>query len=173
LQAWRLAAGALPRIANAADPAPRFELCAATLLQNRESDDGGSQFARHWPMRAAYAFSTSLISVFPHVGQGEGYSAVLGTVLRRLGHRDPEAMARIAGTLGLESVPAEAPQRIADRMEADFRTLGMPLRLAELGIERERLPQVLELSLRNFNADPKREFARERGTLEEVLTAAW
>ena len=173
LQAYRLAAGALPRIANAADPAPRFELCASTLLQNRESDDGGAQFARHWPMRAAYAFSTSLIIVFPHVGQGEGYSAVLGTVLRRLGHRDPVAMARIAGALGLESVPAEAPQRIADRMEADFRSLGMPLRLAELGIERERLPQVLELSLRNFNADPKREFARERGMLEEVLTAAW
>jgi alcohol dehydrogenase class IV len=173
LQAWRLAAGALPRIANTADPAPRFELCASTLLQNRESDDGGSQFARHWPMRAAYAFSTSLISVFPHVGQGEGYSAVMGTVLRRLGHRDPEAMARIAGALGLESVPAEAPQRIADRMEADFRSLGMPLRLAELGIERGRLPQVLEISLRNFNADPKREFARERGTLEEVLMAAW
>jgi alcohol dehydrogenase class IV len=173
LQAWRLAAGALPRIANAADPAPRFELCASTLLQNRESDDGGSQFARHWPMRAAYAFSTSLISVFPHVGQGEGYSAVMGTVLRRLGHRDPVAMERIAGALGLESVPAEAPQRIADRMEAEFRSLGMPLRLTELGIERERLPQVLEISLRNFNADPKREFARERDLLAEVLEAAW
>jgi alcohol dehydrogenase class IV len=173
LQAWRLAAGALPRIANAADPAPRFELCASTLLQNRESDDGGSQFARHWPMRAAYAFSTSLISVFPYVGQGEGYSAVMGTVLRRLGHRDPVAMERIAGALGLESVPAEAPQRIADRMEAEFRSLGMPLRLTELGIERERLPQVLEISLRNFNADPKREFARERDLLAEVLEAAW
>jgi len=173
LQAWRLAAGALPRIANAADPAPRFELCAATLLQNRESDDGGSQFVRHWPMRAAYAFSTSLISVFPHVGQGEGYSAVMGTVLRRLGHRDPVAMARIAGALGLESAPAEAPQRIADRMEAEFRSLGMPLRLAELGIERGRLPQVLEISLRNFNADPKREFVREREMLGELLESAW
>jgi hypothetical protein len=32
---------------------------------------------------------------------------------------------------------------------------------------------VLELSLTNFNADPKREFVRERGTLEEVLAAAW
>jgi alcohol dehydrogenase class IV len=124
-------------------------------------------------MRAAYAFSTSLISVFPHVGQGEGYSAVMGTVLRRLGHRDPVAMARIAGALGLESVPAEAPQRIADRMEAEFRSLGMPLCLAGLGIERERLPQVLEISLRNFNADPKREFARERDLLAEVLEAAW
>jgi len=174
LQAWRLAAGALPRIANAADPAPRFELCAATLLQNRESDDGGSQFARHWPMRAAYAFSTSLISVFPHVGQGEGYSAVMGTVLRRLGNRDPEAMARIAGTLGLKlAAPAEAPQHIADRMEAEFRSLGMPVRLSELGIARDRLPQVLELSLKNFNADPRREFVKERDRLGSILESAW
>jgi alcohol dehydrogenase class IV len=174
LQSWRLASGALPRIANAADPAPRFDLCAATLLQNREADDGGDQFSRHWAMRISYAFSTALISVFPHVGQGEGYSAQLGTVLRRVGGRDPEAMARIARGLGLDGVAqAAAPQRIAERMEEGFRSLGMPTRLSELGIARERLAQVLEHSLTNFNADPKREFVRERGTLEEILQAAW
>jgi alcohol dehydrogenase class IV len=125
-------------------------------------------------MRAAYAFSTSLISVFPHVGQGEGYSAVMGTVLRRLGNRDPEAMARIAGTLGLKlAAPAEAPQHIADRMEAEFRSLGMPVRLSELGIARDRLPEVLELSLKNFNADPRREFVKERDRLGSILESAW
>jgi len=174
LQSYRLAAGASERIADPADPAPRFDLCAATLLQNRESDDGGEQFARHWAMRAAYAFSTALISVFPQVGQGEGYSALMGTVLRRLGHRDPEAMARISAALGMESVAAgDAPGRIADRMETVFRSLGMPTRLSALGIARERLPQVLELSLRNFNADPKREFLRERELLGQVLESAW
>jgi hypothetical protein len=174
LQSWRLASGALPRIANAADPAPRFELCAATLLQNREADDGGDQFSRHWAMRISYAFSTALISVFPQVGQGEGYSAQLGTVLRRVGGRDPEAMARIARGLGLDGVaPAAAPQRIAEKMEQGFRALGMPVRLSELGIARERLPEVLEHSLRNFNADPKREFVRERELLGEILESAW
>jgi alcohol dehydrogenase class IV len=174
LQAWRLAAGALPRIANAADPAPRFELCAATLLQNREADDGGDQFSRHWAMRISYAFSTALISVFPQVGQGEGYSAQLGTVLRRVGSRDPDAMARIARGLGLDGVaPTAAPQRIAEKMEEGFRSLGMPTRLSELGIARERLPEVLEHSLRNFNADPKREFVRERELLGELLESAW
>jgi len=49
----------------------------------------------------------------------------------------------------------------------------MPTRLSELRIERERLPQVLELSLTNFNADPRREFVRERGLLWEILDAAW
>jgi len=174
LQAYRLAAGALPRIGNASDAAPRFDLCAATLLQNREADDGGLQFARHWVMRVAYAFSTSLISVFPHVGQGDAYAALIGTMLRRLGDRDPEAMARIAAALGLEgAVPADAPRRIAERMETEFATLGMPTRLSGLGIARERLPQVLELSLTNFNADPKREFVKERDRLGDILEAAW
>ena len=174
LQSYRLAAGALPRIADTADPAPRFDLCAATLLQNREADDGGSQFAAHWVMRVAYAFSTSLISVFPQVGQGDAYAALIGTMLRRLGGRDPEAMARIAAGLGIGGgSPAEAPGRIAERMEAEFRALGMPTRLSGLGVSRERLPQVLELSLTNFNADPRREFLRERDLLREILDEAW
>jgi alcohol dehydrogenase class IV len=174
LQSYRLASGALERVADPADPGPRLELCAATLLQNRESDDGGELFARHWAMRVAYAFSTSLISVFPQVGQGEAYSSLMGTALRRVGHRDPEAMARIAAALGMAGIAVkDAPGRIADRMDAVFRSLGMPTRLSELRIARERLPQVLELSLANFNADPKREFLRERGLLEEVLAAAW
>jgi hypothetical protein len=49
----------------------------------------------------------------------------------------------------------------------------MPTRLSELGIAREGLQQVLELSLTNFNADPKREFRRERELLGEVLESAW
>jgi alcohol dehydrogenase class IV len=125
-------------------------------------------------MRVSYAFSTALISVFPQVGQGEGYSALLGAVLRRVGGRDPEAMVRIARGLGLDGVaPAEAPRRIAEKMEEGFRSLGMPTRLSQLGIARDGLPQVLEHSLRNFNADPKREFVRERGLLGEILEAAW
>ena len=173
LQSYRLAAGALRRISDPMDPAPRLELCAATLLQNREADDGGSQFARHWPMRVAYAFSTSLISVFPQLGQGEAYAALMGTALRRLGDRDPEAMALIAQGLGIAGAPAELPARIAERLEADFADLGMATRLSGLGIERDRLPQVLELSLTNFNADPRREFIRERDLLAGVLGAAW
>jgi len=174
LQSWRLASGALARIADASDPAPRFELCAATLLQNREADDGGSQFARHWAMRAAYAFSTAIISIFPHVGQGEAYSALTGTMLRRLGHRDPEAMARIAAALGAGDGPAaERPERIARKMEEVFRSLRMPTRLSGLSIESAKLPLVLEHSLKNFNADPKRDFVKERELLAEILMAAW
>ena len=174
LQSYRLAAGALSRIGNPADAGPRFDLCAATLLQNREADDGGTQFARHWAMRVSYAFSTAIISIFPHVGQGEAYAALTGTMLRRLGGRDPEAMARIAAGIGVgEGAAADAPERIARKMEEVFQSLGMPTRLSGLSIERAKLPLVLEHSLKNFNADPKRDFVKERELLAEILEAAW
>jgi len=176
LQAYRLTAGALPRLEDASDPAPRLELCAATLLQNREADDGGTQFERHWAGRVIYAFSTALFSVFPHVGQGEGTSAIAGTVLRQLGSRDPQAMARMASALAVwddRSPMDEAPFRIADALEAVLASLRMPTKLSALGIRREDLPRVIEHSLRNFNADPKREFVRERDLLSRTLEAAW
>jgi alcohol dehydrogenase class IV len=176
LQAYRLASGSLARIADPADVGPRYELCAVTLLQNRENDDGGAQFERLWAVRAAYALSTALISICPHVGQGEAYSAIMGTVTRRLGARDPEAMARIARALGLgdaDSTPGRAPQSVGDKFDATFRSIGMPTRLAELKIDRAVFPRLVEHSLTNFNADPKREFSREPDMLMQVLEAAW
>jgi alcohol dehydrogenase class IV len=175
LQAYRLAAGALPRAA-ASDAAARIELCAAALLQNREADDGGTMFERHWAGRVMYAFAAALFIVYPRVAQGEANTALAGPVMRRLGARDPEAMGRIAGALGVwnERLPLErAPALAADRLEEVFRSIGMPTRLSQLGIERERFPRVIEYSLKNFNADPQREFVRERRLLEETLAAAW
>ena len=49
----------------------------------------------------------------------------------------------------------------------------MPVRLSQLDIPRESLGVVLENSLKNFNADPRREFVRERDKLRAALEAAW
>ncbi len=177
LQAYRLCSQALPQLAEApGDVAPRYALCAATVLQNREADDGGGLIDRLWVARVAYALSTALIAFCPHVSQGEAYSVFMGTVTRRLGSRDPEAMVRIAQALGIWEAgvaPAEVPQRIADKLDAAFRSIGMPTRLSEVNIDRAVFPRLIEHSLRNFNADPKREFSREPETLAEVLEAAW
>ena len=62
---------------------------------------------------------------------------------------------------------------MADKLDADFRSIGMPTRLSELKIDRAVFPRLIEHSLRNFNADPKREFAREPEMLMQVLDAAW
>ena len=175
LHAYRLASRALPQIIEGADAAPRIELCAAAFLLNRAADEGGGT-ARHWVVRATYAFATALFSSFPHIGQGEANAALTGTLLRRLGNRNPEAMANLARTLGVwnDSLPlAEAPLRAADYLDTFFTHLGMPTRLRDLDFPREGLAQVLEGSLKNFNADPKREFVRERELLGDVLQSAW
>ena len=175
LHAYRLASRALPRVMEP-EPAPRIELCAAAFLQNRDADEGGGIVERHWTMRVTYAFATALFICFPHIGQGEANTALTGSVLRRLGSRDPEAMARLAQGLGVwdESMPlAEAPLRAADHLDKLFAGLGMPIRLRELDFPRDGLIRVLENSLKNFNADPRREFVREREVLHEVLQSAW
>ena len=176
LHAHRLAARALPKIMDGIDAAPRIELCAAAFLLNRDADEGGSAAARHWVVRATYAFATSLFISFPHIGQGEANTALTGTVLRRLGGRDPQAMANLAHGLGIwnDTMPlADAPQLAADYLDKFFTSLGMPTRLRDLEFPREGLTQVLENSLKNFNADPKREFVRERDLLHDVLQLAW
>lgn len=175
LQAFRLARHALPRMANP-DPAPRIEMCAAAFLQNRDADDGGALVERHWVGRVAYAFATSLFHLHPHIGQGEALSAVTGAVMRHFGARDPEAMCNIARALGEwrdgETIE-EAPERAARALERTFTSVQMPVRLSQIEVPRASAPRVLEHSLKNFNADPKREFTREREALRAALDAAW
>jgi hypothetical protein len=49
----------------------------------------------------------------------------------------------------------------------------MPIRLRDLNVSKGGLEDVMPYALKNFNADPKREFVRERDFLYEVLQDAW
>ncbi|MDH5535066.1 MAG: iron-containing alcohol dehydrogenase family protein [Betaproteobacteria bacterium] len=176
LQAFRLARHALKRVTDPRDPGPRLELCAAALLQNREADDGGSMFAKHWAARVTYAFATALFNIHPEVGQGEASSALTGTVMRALGSRNLPEMVRIARALDVwdDDLAAErTPQLAADALDAVFRGIGMPTRVGELGTPPESAERILAHALKNFNADPKREFARERDGLLALLRSCW
>lgn len=176
LQAYRLARNALSRIAEPHDAGPRIDLCAAAFLQNRDADDGGTMFERHWAGRVIYAFAAALFNIHPHVSQGAANCALTGTVMRRLGARNLPEMARIAQALEVwdERQPLDqAPLRAADALDAIFRSIGMATRVGELDVPRESAERMLDHALKNFNADPKREFLSERDLLKEVLLAAW
>jgi alcohol dehydrogenase class IV len=172
LQAFRLARGALARMGDPLDAGARIEMCAAAFLQNRDADDGGALTEKHWPARVVYALATALFNLHGHVGQGEANSALTATVIRHFGGRDSQAMALIAEAFGVTDERA-AHERAAEAVELAFVQAGMPTRLRELDIPRDSLETVLENSLRNFNADPKREFLRERDALMAALQAAW
>lgn len=176
LQALRLARSALTQLGDPADAAPRIELCAAAFLQNRDADDGGVLVEKHWVGRVVYAFAAALFNQHGHVSQGAANNALTPGVMRRLGARDPEAMCRIARALGAWSEGdriEDAPERGATALEQIFQSVGTPARLSALGIPAESLSTILENSLKNFNADPKREFMRERDLLREVLQSTW
>ena len=49
----------------------------------------------------------------------------------------------------------------------------MPTRVGQLDVPKENAERMLEHALKNFNADPGREFLRERDLLRDVLLAAW
>jgi alcohol dehydrogenase class IV len=176
LQAFRLATFALERAADTADVTPRIAACTAAFLQNRDADDGGALTEKHWVARVVYAFATALFQRHAHVGQGEASAALTPMVMRKLGARDPQAMALIAQGLGVwcESDGMEAaPEKAATELERVFKAAGMPVRVSQLGIPRDSLPLIVENSLKNFNADPRREFVRERDRLLRVLEACW
>jgi alcohol dehydrogenase class IV len=172
LQAFRLARGALARVSDPLDAGARIEMCAAAFLQNRDADDGGALTEKHWPARVIYALATALFNLHGHVGQGEANSALTATVIRHFGARDAEAMALIAQAFEVtDGRPAH--ERAAEAVERVFAEARMPVKLRELDIPRDSLPVILENSLKNFNADPKREFLREREALMATLEAAW
>jgi alcohol dehydrogenase class IV len=176
LQAFRLAREALPRVGDPADAGPRIDLCAAAFLQNRDADDGGTMFERHWTGRVIYAFAAALFNLHEYVGQGEANCALTPAVMRRFGPRDPREVSAIARALGVwrDGDPVDsAPERAAAELERIFASIGMPVRVSQLGIPRESLPLIVERSLKNFNADPRREFVRERERLMQALLEAW
>jgi alcohol dehydrogenase class IV len=174
-QAFELMTRALPRLEGEPDAATRIDLCIATFLQNRDTDDGAAR-TDHWPVRVIYAFAAGLFHNHEEVSQGAANSVFTPTVFRRLGARDPAAMCRIAEALGVwrQGDPVlEAPMRAADAFEGIFTGLGLPVRLSQLDIPRTSADAILANALRNYNSDPNREFEKEEGVLREVLDACW
>jgi alcohol dehydrogenase class IV len=123
-----------------------------------------------------YAFATAIFNRYPQVGQGEANTALTPHVLRSLGYRDPVEMCRTGEALGVWQTgmrEAEAPARVADHLAEVFARIGMPGRLRDVQVPQEGLPLVLDDSMKNFNADPKREFLEHRSELLDVLRACW
>jgi alcohol dehydrogenase class IV len=174
-EVFELTRAALPGLKDPRDVAARMNLCLATYLQNREVDDGASG-VRHWVSRVVYAFASALFNMHGEVSQGAAHCALTPVVMRRLGPRDPEAMCAIARALGVwrDGDPVgEAPFRAAAELEKIFAALDLPVNLSQLKIPRASAEPILAASMTNFNADPKREFVRERELLGEVLASTW
>ncbi|MEY4249672.1 MAG: hypothetical protein RJA87_1305 [Pseudomonadota bacterium] len=154
-QAWRLARSAYPRLGQYGDAAARVELCAASLLQNRDEEDGGRPISCHILIRATYAIAVATFNRYSRLTQSHGYAAMAPAVISKLGHLCPEVTADIGVALGLQTKPEDVglSDRVAAAVKADFEALGWQHSLADGGISEQDVPQILQFALRNFNAN--------------------
>lgn len=174
-QVFEMMMNDLPLLKTPGDAKLRLDLCVATYLQNLDTDQGGLP-AQHWVARVVYAFAASTFNLHEQVSQGDAHCAFTSTAIRKLGARDPREMCNIASALGIwrEGEPAvEAPSRVADKLEAIFQKVGLPVRASQLGIPSTAAEAIFGSSLKNFNADPKQTFRKEPELIKACLLAAW
>ncbi len=182
-QILRLARRAYPRLITDPDAiAPRIDLCAAALLQNRSADDGasGGIGTRDPVFGGDYAISTALHVLYPAIGQGESTSVLQATVARRAaasGLVDAEASRRVAELLDAwraGMTGADATMAAAEAIDETYRAAGMPVRIRDLKVPREDFGRIAEATLKNFNANQgTRSPAERRQQTLELLEACW
>jgi alcohol dehydrogenase class IV len=154
-QAWKLAQSAYPRLHDVTDDAARIDLCAASLLQNRDEEDGGRPLSCHLLTRTAYAVAVAMFNRHPGITQSHGYAAMAPAVIRRMGHLCPEVTADIASALGMD-VPSNDPQlpeRVASAVQANFEMLGWSSPLRSAAIPLDQASTLTKFALKNFNAN--------------------
>ncbi|MHB8573727.1 MAG: iron-containing alcohol dehydrogenase family protein [Dehalococcoidia bacterium] len=153
----------------------RIDLCAAALLQNRAADDGAGR-DRSAASSASYALATALHVRYHHVGQGEATSAVLPTCLALCEPASVPSIDRIAAALGVASdgrQPDATTAAVGKALGAFYRSIGMPVRIRDLGIPEADLTAIAGDTLKNFNANPGDRPGNYSDRMLALLRAAW
>jgi len=132
--------------------------CAASLLQNRDEEDGGNPLSCHILLRKTYAISVALFNRFSELTQSQGYAGIAPSVIRHLGHLCPEVSAEIGMTLGLPVTAGDASlsERVAAAVQQDFEQVGWRHPLSQANIPAGVSTELLKFILRNFNANHDR-----------------
>ena len=157
-QAWRLARNAYPRLLEPSDHAARIDLCAASLLQNRDEEDGGKPLTCHVLVRVAYAVAVAIFNSYPGITQSHGYAGLAPAVIRHLGHLCPDVTTAIGAALDLQVRvdDAQLGEKVANAVQAHFDTLGWHKPLSAILIPMDHAPVLLKFALKNFNANHDR-----------------
>ncbi len=132
----------------------RSELALGALLAGSAVDRAG--FALH------HVLGQTLVRVLdtPHA---ETYAALLPATIAAMRQRAPEQIEALAVALGTD------PERIGDRI----RELAGNRRLGELGADRDRIDEVIEVAIARPELFQMTPGDLERADLEAILRAAW
>jgi len=169
LHAFELARSSLPRASDPEDVSARLNLCAASLLHNRDEDDGGRPFDVHWVATSVYALGTALFNRVRHLDQGITHAILTPAAIQNFHDLSATAVESIGVRLGLKRSEASDPDHVCKQLREYFAQFGFPLTLGEQGVEQSDLPSVLQNSLHNFNVNRSGKLHLHADRLERVL----
>ncbi len=172
--AWHLARRAYPGLGSENHATALIDLCAAALLQNRDEEDGGRPWSCHLLARAAYASAVGVFNHYEGITQSRGYAAFAPAMSRALGTRAPAVARALGQALGMELAEpmddAFLAEQVAALVERDFLAQGWRTDLHDCGIPASDAPLLLELALRNFNANHDRMLDQHREAMLAAIT---
>ena len=124
--------------------------------------------------RAAYASAVGVFNHYEAVTQSRGYAAFAPAMIRALGTRAPAVARALGQALGMELAEpmddAFLAEQVAALVERDFLAQGWRTDLHDCGIPASDAPLLLELALRNFNANHDRMLDQHREAMLAAIT---
>ena len=173
LSAMGLLVENLPLVRKTVDDATaRVNLCVASFMYNRAWDTGASGSA----LGVVSALAHSLDTRYAQCDHGSAYSITAGPGMRFNRDFNITGQARVADALGVRE-PGDSDQDAADSAAAAvtgfFEAVGMPVRLRDVGVPAEGIPQIAEDALTDFGLHRNVRPVKEAEELEAVLRSAW
>lgn len=172
LQSLRLLQDNLPLVnAELDNGLARLNLCAASLMYNRASDSGVGGGA----IGVVSALAHSLDSRYKECDHGSAYSITTAPGMRFNREYNIAGQARLASILGVRRKGMDDRQAAEDAAQAvgqTYQSLGMPLRLRDVGVSEDGIKVIAEDSMTDFglhrNIRPVREVDELVGLLREI-----
>lgn len=163
----------LPLVRKSGDGGPaRVNLCAASFMYNRAWDTGASGSA----LGVVSALAHSLDTRYAECDHGSAYSITTGPGMRFNRDFNAAGQARVADALGVRE-PGDSDQDAADSAAAAvtgfFEAIGLPVRLRDVGVPADGIPQIAEDALTDFGLHRNVRPVSGAEELEAVLRSAW
>ena len=154
------------------DATARVNLCVASFMYNRAWDTGAGGSA----LGVVSALAHSLDTRYAECDHGSAYSITTGPGMRFNRDFNTAGQARVADALGVRE-PGDGDQDAAEAAAAAvtgfFEAVGMPVRLREVGVPAEGIPQIAEDALTDFGLHRNVRPVNGADELEAVLRSAW
>lgn len=154
------------------DDSVRINLAAAAFLYNRAGDSGatGGGFG------VVSALAHSLDTRFKECSHGAAYSILTAPGMRFNAEANASGLARLASIMGVNRDSYDdhtAALAAADEVTGTFMSLGMPMRLTEVGVDAAGIKMIAEDAMTDYGLHRNVRPVQDASELEDVLNEVY